>query len=150
MPVNPDRDGLSLRKILQDALTQTFGVTSAGLYIDVLWMAEDSSECIIKSHKDYRCLVGRAEFETGQGIAILALANRSGRTLVTVSDLARPAATNALLVKITARVAIKGLARRTQLQSIRLRDAILKLPMSKKSSAIIHPAYKAESKFEIM
>ncbi|KAG6811504.1 hypothetical protein H0H92_007106 [Tricholoma furcatifolium] len=43
-PPSTYRDALTIRKTLQDALTQTFGVTSAGLHVDILWVAEDSSD----------------------------------------------------------------------------------------------------------
>ncbi|KAG6899622.1 hypothetical protein C0993_008564 [Termitomyces sp. T159_Od127] len=50
--ISPARDALGLRKTLQDALTQTFGITSAGLYIDVLWLAADAGEAVIRINKE--------------------------------------------------------------------------------------------------
>ncbi|KAF5376733.1 hypothetical protein D9615_007892 [Tricholomella constricta] len=46
------RDALGLRKAVQDALTQTFGVTSAALYVDFLWVAEDGGQFVIRVQKD--------------------------------------------------------------------------------------------------
>lgn len=51
-PANPDRDALSLRKTLQEAITQTFGITSSALYVDVLWMAQDGGRSVIRIQKD--------------------------------------------------------------------------------------------------
>ncbi|GLB44477.1 hypothetical protein LshimejAT787_1701040 [Lyophyllum shimeji] len=50
--INPQRDALSLRKTLQDAITQTFGITSSAVYVDVLWMAEDGGHCVLRVQKD--------------------------------------------------------------------------------------------------
>lgn len=41
-------DDLSARKTIQDALLQAFGLTSANLYIDLLWLAEDGTEAVIR------------------------------------------------------------------------------------------------------
>lgn len=49
LAVTPPRaDGLSVRKTLQDALLQSFGLTSANTYIDVLWLAEDGAEVVVR------------------------------------------------------------------------------------------------------
>lgn len=40
--------GLIIRKTLQDALLQSFGLTSANVYVDVLWLAEDGVEVIVR------------------------------------------------------------------------------------------------------
>ncbi|KAL4254698.1 hypothetical protein ABKN59_004442 [Abortiporus biennis] len=41
-------DAFTVRKLLQDALLQTFGMTSANIYMDVLWFAEDGSEVVVR------------------------------------------------------------------------------------------------------
>ncbi|PFH50213.1 hypothetical protein AMATHDRAFT_145706 [Amanita thiersii Skay4041] len=41
-------DGLSIRKAIQDGLTQMFGVTSASTYLDILWTAADGSQHILR------------------------------------------------------------------------------------------------------
>ncbi|EKM52385.1 uncharacterized protein PHACADRAFT_61360, partial [Phanerochaete carnosa HHB-10118-sp] len=41
-------DGLTIRKALQDALLQSFGLTSANVYVDVLWLAEDGAEVVVR------------------------------------------------------------------------------------------------------
>lgn len=47
-------DDLSARKTIQDALLQAFGLTSANLYIDLLWLAEDGTEAVIRVNQ--RCV----------------------------------------------------------------------------------------------
>ncbi|KAH9476862.1 hypothetical protein JR316_0010778 [Psilocybe cubensis] len=42
---------LAIRKTIADALTETFGVTSTSTYLDLLWLKDDGSECIIRAHK---------------------------------------------------------------------------------------------------
>ncbi|KAI0076999.1 hypothetical protein K474DRAFT_1596889 [Panus rudis PR-1116 ss-1] len=44
-------EALTVRKIIQDALTQTFGVVGGSTYIDVLWVSEDGSEVVIRANK---------------------------------------------------------------------------------------------------
>ncbi|KZT21289.1 hypothetical protein NEOLEDRAFT_1073672 [Neolentinus lepideus HHB14362 ss-1] len=39
---------LSIRKKIQDALTEVFGITQSGDYMDILWTAEDCSEILIR------------------------------------------------------------------------------------------------------
>jgi hypothetical protein len=41
-------DGLTVRKTLQDALLQSFGLTSANTYVDILWLAEDGSDVTVR------------------------------------------------------------------------------------------------------
>ncbi|KAF8064337.1 hypothetical protein FPV67DRAFT_1504574 [Lyophyllum atratum] len=52
VPADHERDPLRIRKTLQDALTQTFGMTSSALYIDILHIVEDGGQCIIRVRKD--------------------------------------------------------------------------------------------------
>lgn len=42
---------LAIRKTIADALTEIFGITSTSTYLDVLWVKDDGSECIIRVHK---------------------------------------------------------------------------------------------------
>jgi hypothetical protein len=50
----PCEDALTLRKSIQDGLTQTFGITSSNTYMDILWIAEDGSETVIRVRKELR------------------------------------------------------------------------------------------------
>jgi hypothetical protein len=45
-PPNPDH--LSLRKTLQDSLTQTFGVTASSTYIDILWVSAEGEQFVAR------------------------------------------------------------------------------------------------------
>src|SRR5262245_16248100 len=44
----PSSEALALRKVLQDALTHMFGHTSSNIYLDVLWVADNGSEFVIR------------------------------------------------------------------------------------------------------
>ena len=44
----PCEDAMIVRKALQDALLQSFGLTSANLYIDVLWLSGDGRQTVIR------------------------------------------------------------------------------------------------------
>ncbi|OCH92559.1 hypothetical protein OBBRIDRAFT_726545 [Obba rivulosa] len=44
----PSADALSLRKALQDALAQAFGLVAANTYVDVLWLADDGAEAVVR------------------------------------------------------------------------------------------------------
>ncbi len=44
----PCTDALTLRKTIQDALLQSFGLTSANTYVDVLWVADDGTEVVAR------------------------------------------------------------------------------------------------------
>lgn len=48
----PSTDALRLRKHLSDALDQAFGTTSAAVNIDVLWIAEDGKELVVRVHPE--------------------------------------------------------------------------------------------------
>ncbi|KAG1721966.1 hypothetical protein EDB19DRAFT_1770323, partial [Suillus lakei] len=39
---------LKLRKSMQDGLAETFGITAAGTYLDILWIAESGSEVVVR------------------------------------------------------------------------------------------------------
>lgn len=47
----PPCDVLAVRKSLQDSLTQSFGITSAGTYMDVLWVSPMGSETVIRARQ---------------------------------------------------------------------------------------------------
>ena len=52
LAVSPQNtDLLTLRKTLQDSLTQTFGVTAASTYIDILWVADDGGQFVVRVGK---------------------------------------------------------------------------------------------------
>ncbi|KIL59984.1 hypothetical protein M378DRAFT_84358 [Amanita muscaria Koide BX008] len=46
--VPPTLDILYLRKSFQDALSALFGVTSASIYLDILWLADDGSQFVLR------------------------------------------------------------------------------------------------------
>ncbi|RDX47654.1 hypothetical protein OH76DRAFT_1405715 [Lentinus brumalis] len=41
-------DILTIRKSIQDALGQSFGLVSSHTYVDVLWIANDGSEVVVR------------------------------------------------------------------------------------------------------
>jgi hypothetical protein len=41
-------DALTLRKAIQDAVSRAFGLVHAGTYADILWVAEDGSEMVMR------------------------------------------------------------------------------------------------------
>lgn len=41
-------DALTVRKAFQDALLQSFGLTSANIYIDILRLAENGAEVVVR------------------------------------------------------------------------------------------------------
>ena len=49
----PTKDPLTLRKAFQDALIQTLGITSAGTYMDVLWVAGNGAEVIVRVRDEH-------------------------------------------------------------------------------------------------
>ncbi|KAG2344632.1 hypothetical protein BDR05DRAFT_961537 [Suillus weaverae] len=49
LSINPPcADALKLRKVMQDGLAETFGITASGTYLDILWIAESGSEVVIR------------------------------------------------------------------------------------------------------
>lgn len=44
----PTQDALTLRKALQDTLNQSFGTTSSSIYLDILWVASDGGQFVIR------------------------------------------------------------------------------------------------------
>ena len=47
--VNPAiSESLSLRKLLENAMLQSFGVSRAGTYMDVLWISTDGCAAVIR------------------------------------------------------------------------------------------------------
>ena len=54
MKLNPPcSDALLIRRALQDALSQTFGLVSAGTYMDILWVEDEGKEAIIRVAEGY-------------------------------------------------------------------------------------------------
>jgi len=49
LPPLDDADALQIRRILQNALTQSFGAALSHVYLDVLWVATSGAECIIRT-----------------------------------------------------------------------------------------------------
>ncbi|OSX58012.1 hypothetical protein POSPLADRAFT_1124173, partial [Postia placenta MAD-698-R-SB12] len=41
-------DAVTVRKSIQDALGQTFGMLYANTYVDILWIADDGSETVVR------------------------------------------------------------------------------------------------------
>lgn len=46
-------DVLLIRKALQDALSETVGITFAGTYVDVLYVNESGSETVVRVNAEY-------------------------------------------------------------------------------------------------
>ena len=44
----PCTDAITLRKTIQDALGQSFGMVSSHTYLDILWIGEDGKEMVIR------------------------------------------------------------------------------------------------------
>ncbi|KAF8900667.1 hypothetical protein CPB85DRAFT_155404 [Mucidula mucida] len=44
-------DPFTIRQVMNNALIQTFGVVGGSIYIDVLWVAQDGSETVVKVRK---------------------------------------------------------------------------------------------------
>lgn len=44
----PCTDALTLRKTIQDALGQSFGLVSSHTYVDVLWLADDGTAIVVR------------------------------------------------------------------------------------------------------
>lgn len=42
-------DALQIRRALQDALAQSFGITLSHVYLDVLWVATSGAECVVRA-----------------------------------------------------------------------------------------------------
>ena len=51
--VSPPRDALSIRKALQDSLTQSFGATSSNTYVDLLWLEETGAQVLVRTSQTY-------------------------------------------------------------------------------------------------
>ena len=47
--ISPPCDVFTLRKTLQDCLTQMFGITAASTHLDVLWVSQPGSEFVIRT-----------------------------------------------------------------------------------------------------
>ncbi|KAK0460702.1 uncharacterized protein EV420DRAFT_1478451 [Desarmillaria tabescens] len=45
-------DALSLRQAIQNALVQTFGIVGGSIYLDILWVAEDGNEMVLRTTKE--------------------------------------------------------------------------------------------------
>ncbi|KAI0297873.1 hypothetical protein B0F90DRAFT_1736557, partial [Multifurca ochricompacta] len=46
----PCSDPLLIRRTLQQALSQSFGITLSHIYLDVLWVANSGSQCVIRAN----------------------------------------------------------------------------------------------------
>jgi hypothetical protein len=44
-----DADALQIRRVLQNALAQSFGAALSHVYLDVLWVATSGSECVVRT-----------------------------------------------------------------------------------------------------
>ena len=52
LTIYPAADALTIRKSLFNALNEAFGVTVASVNIDVLWVAGDGSEAVVRVHPE--------------------------------------------------------------------------------------------------
>jgi len=46
------KEELTLRKTVADALTQSFGLTSSSTPIDLLWLSDEGTECVLRVQKE--------------------------------------------------------------------------------------------------
>jgi hypothetical protein len=53
LSISPPSDALTLRKSLQDSLTQSFGITYSTTYLDILWVADDGGEAVVRVRQGY-------------------------------------------------------------------------------------------------
>ncbi|KAI8990375.1 hypothetical protein BD414DRAFT_514167 [Trametes punicea] len=44
----PSADALTLRKCMQDALAQSFGLVSSHTYVDILWLSDDGKSLVVR------------------------------------------------------------------------------------------------------
>ncbi|KAI0050681.1 hypothetical protein FA95DRAFT_1486839 [Auriscalpium vulgare] len=42
-------DALLVRRAIQDALTQSFGLTASSTYLDILWVADSGEEAVVRT-----------------------------------------------------------------------------------------------------
>ena len=63
-------DILAIRKSMQDALGQSFGLVSSHTYVDVLWLAEDGSEVVVRIGPRYAFFADGAFQEADHLIAL--------------------------------------------------------------------------------
>jgi hypothetical protein len=42
-------DALQIRRVLQNALAQSFGAALSHIYLDVLWVSTSGSECVVRT-----------------------------------------------------------------------------------------------------
>lgn len=45
----PSSDALHVRRALQEALVQSFGAVRSHTYLDVLWVADSGTECVVRT-----------------------------------------------------------------------------------------------------
>lgn len=45
----PTSDALHIRRALQEALVQSFGAARSHAYLDVLWVADSGTECVVRT-----------------------------------------------------------------------------------------------------
>lgn len=46
----PSSDALHVRRALQEALVQSFGVARSHTYLDVLWVSDSGTECVVRTN----------------------------------------------------------------------------------------------------
>ncbi|KAH9966383.1 hypothetical protein BGW80DRAFT_1178295 [Lactifluus volemus] len=64
----PSADSLLIRRALQEALAQSFGVALSHTYLDVLWVADSGTECIVRasSPSDAASVMAAVAVSSGQ------------------------------------------------------------------------------------
>ncbi|KAF9054142.1 hypothetical protein BJ165DRAFT_687282 [Panaeolus papilionaceus] len=48
----PTKDALKIRKALGDAISDSYGMTAAGAYLDILYISDEGRECVIRLDKN--------------------------------------------------------------------------------------------------
>ncbi|KAI0092351.1 hypothetical protein BDY19DRAFT_884416 [Irpex rosettiformis] len=66
-------DALTIRKLLQDALLQSFGLTSANIQLDLLWIADNGTETILRARQTdaTKLMAAAASSTVGPNLALI-------------------------------------------------------------------------------
>lgn len=81
----PSIDILTLRKTIANALSQSFGLQEEGTYLDILSLAEDGTECILRVRPEC-VLLSRCVFKSSVNGLFISDASKILASLVTWSE----------------------------------------------------------------
>ncbi|KAF9529118.1 hypothetical protein CPB83DRAFT_284683 [Crepidotus variabilis] len=84
----PTQDGLTIRKVLAEAITQSFGMSAEGIYIDILWIKPSGEECAVRlNHGDAMTLLSASASFTG---SVKFCVKHSSSSLIALGNLTTP------------------------------------------------------------